>query len=88
MPKPVDSAALSSQTEAEARRDMEASTGLSGRVQAWWQEYRRDALSPPAEGMMRLTASGEDRRQRPCCAFVRPLQLGRSARLICANHAV
>lgn len=81
LPKPVESAALSSQTEAEARRDMEASTGFSGRVQDWWQEYRRDALAPPAEGVMRLTASGEDGRQRPCCAFVRPLQLGRSATL-------
>ena len=79
LPKPVESAALSSQTEAEARRDMEASTGFSGRVQEWWQGYRKDTLSQQAERMMRLTASGEDGLQRPCCAFVRPLQLGRSA---------
>ena len=82
LPKPVESAALSAQTEAEARRDMEASTGFSGRVPDWWQEYRKDTLSQQAEGAMRLTASGEDGRQRPCCAFVRPLQLGRSAVLI------
>lgn len=79
LPKPVESAALSAQTEAEARRDVEASTGFSGRVQDWWLEYRRDTLSQQAEGVARLTASGEDGRQRPCCAFVRPLQLGRSA---------
>ena len=82
LPKPVEIAALSAQTEAEARRDMEAATGFSGRVQDWWQEYRRDTLSQKAEGVMRLTAIGEDGRQRPCCAFVRPLQLGRSAVLI------
>ena len=79
LPKPVESAALTSQSEAEARRDMEATTGFSGRVQDWWQDYKRDALSQQAEGVMRLTASGEDGRRRSCCAFVRPLQLGRSA---------
>ncbi|KAL3149182.1 Centrosomal protein of 76 kDa [Trebouxia sp. C0010 RCD-2024] len=78
LPKPVESAALTSQTEAEGRRDMEASTGFRAKLQEWWQEYRRDALSLQPEGVMRLTASGEDGRQRSCCAFVRPLQLGRS----------
>lgn len=80
LPKPVESAALSSQIEAESRRDMEASTGFKGKVQDWWQGYRHDALSPQPEGVMRLTASGEDGRQRSYCAYVRPLQLGRSAR--------
>lgn len=82
LPKPVESAALTSQTEAEGRRDMEASTGFRAKLQEWWQEYRRDALSLQPEGVMRLTASGEDGRQRSCCAFVRPLQLGRSAALM------
>ena len=85
LPKPVESAALTSQTEAEGRRDTEASTGFRAKLQDWWQEYRRDALSPQPQGVMKLTASGEDGRQRSCCAFVRPLQLGRSAALIVAS---
>ena len=77
--KPPESAALKRQCEGEARRDMEASAGFSGRVQEWQQEYCRDALSHQPEGAVRLTVVGEDGLQRPCCAFVKPLQLGRSA---------
>ena len=83
LPKPVDTAALRSQTEGEARRDMEASAGFSGRAQQWQQEYRRDSSAAQAEGGIRLTAAGEDGLHRPCCSFVKPLQLGRSAVCVC-----
>ena len=82
--KPVESAALGSQSEGEARWDMEASASFSGRVHEWQQEYSHDTLSQQPEGAVRLTAVGEDGLQRSCCAFVKPLQLGRSAwGLIC-----
>ena len=74
--KPVEPAALRAQTDAEARRDTGAQAGFSGRVKDWWQDFSRDALSQHQEGM-RLTAKGEDGVLRPCCAFVKPLQLGR-----------
>lgn len=73
----VDDAALRAQTDTEVRQDMEARTDYSGRLKEWWQEYSHDALAQHQEGIMRLTAIGEDCLRRPCCAFVRPLQLGR-----------
>ena len=75
--RPVDPAALKAQTDAEARRDMEAMAGFSGRVKEWWQDFTHDALSHHQEGGVRVTAKGEDGLLRPCCAFVKPLQLGR-----------
>ncbi|KAA6427328.1 MAG: hypothetical protein FRX49_01993 [Trebouxia sp. A1-2] len=75
--EPVEPAALRAQTDAEARRDMEAMASFSGRVKEWWQEFSHDTLSRRQEGSLRLTCMGEDGLLRPCCAFVKPLQLGR-----------
>ena len=77
--EPVEPAALRAQTDAEARRDMEAMASFSGRVKEWWQEFSHDTLSRRQEGSLRLTCMGEDGLLRPCCAFVKPLQLGRLA---------
>ncbi|DBA97381.1 TPA: Centrosomal protein of 76 kDa [Trebouxia sp. C0004] len=75
--EPVEPAALRAQTNAEARRDMEAMASFSGRVKEWWQDFSHDALSRRQEGGLRLTCMGEDGLLRPCCGFVKPLQLGR-----------
>ncbi|DBB09186.1 TPA: Centrosomal protein of 76 kDa, variant 2 [Trebouxia sp. C0006] len=75
--EPVEPAALRAQTNAEARRDMEAMASFSGRVKEWWQDFSHDALSRRQEGSLRLTCTGEDGLLRPCCGFVKPLQLGR-----------
>ncbi|KAL0035110.1 hypothetical protein WJX79_001328 [Trebouxia sp. C0005] len=75
--EPVEPAALRAQTDAEARRDMEAMASFSGRMKEWWQEFSHDTLSRRQEGNLRLTCMGEDGLLRPCCAFVKPLQLGR-----------
>ena len=77
LPKPVEMVALKAQIEGEARRDMEAMAGFSGRMKSWWQDYTHDAPFQHQEGVLRLTARGEDGVLRPCCAFVKPLQLGR-----------
>ena len=77
--EPVEPAALRAQTNAEARRDMEAMAGFGGRLKEWWQDFSHDALSRRQEGSLRLTCMGEDGLLRPCCAFVKPLQLGRLA---------
>ncbi len=77
--EPVEPAALRAQTNAEARRDMEAMASFSGRVKEWWQDFSHDALSRRQEGSLRLTCTGEDGLLRPCCGFVKPLQLGRLA---------
>ncbi len=77
--KPVEPAALRAQTNAEARRDMEAMASFSGRVKEWWQDFSHDALSQRQAGSLRLTCRGEDGLLRPCCGFVKPLQLGRLA---------
>ncbi len=76
---PVEPAALRAQTDAEARRDMEAMASFSGRVKEWWQDFSHDTLSQRQEGSLRLTCEGEDGLLRPCCGFVKPLQLGRLA---------
>lgn len=80
LPHAVEGAAVSAQLQLESIQDMSALTTFSERVKAWSEPLNTlDNGAKKHDASAHIAMRGEDGIERPCCAFVRPLQLGRSA---------
>ena len=76
----VEGAAISAQLQLESIQDVSSMTTFSERVKAWYEPLNMlDSGAKKHDANAHVAMRGEDGIEHPCCTFVRPLQLGRSA---------
>lgn len=79
LPHGVQASALQAQIQLEKSQDTAAMATFNDKVRAWNKTCSPpDSIPRDHEASAHVTLKGEDGVERPCCAFVRPLQLGRS----------
>ena len=78
LPHSLEESALKAQLQLESNHDTTAMTAFGERIRAWAEVGPLSDSAIKCHAASALVAiKGEDGVQRPCCAFVRPLQLGR-----------
>ena len=87
LPHSLEGSVLKAQLQLESNHDTAAMATFSEKVRAWSEVWTlSDSAVKGHEANAQTVIKGEDGVERPCCAFMRPLQLGRSAHSSRAGH--
>ena len=74
LPHTLEGAVLQAQLEKESQQDAVAAAALSKKAENWSGNLKAQASGADSSAYP-ISTMGEDGVQRPCCAYVRPLQL-------------